>query len=194
MEDKILQNQHSLLSPEKWVNQHGDYLFRFALGRLRNPELAENAVQETFLAALKSEKSFSGQSTERTWLIGILKHKIIDHYRRKYREIPVTDLQHDKEAVDSFFDYTGQPKKFPKNWLPDQRKLIENSEFWETFEDCLKHLPKITAEAFSLREIDKIKSEEICKILNINPTNLWVMLHRARLQLRGCLEINWFEK
>ena len=181
-------------SPEQWVDLHGNHLYRFALSRLRNPELAENAVQETFLAALNAKRKFKGKSTERTWLIGILKHKIIDHYRKRYREIPVTDLLgDDQQTIDSFYDTTGHPKKFPSDWLPNPRELISNSEFWQVFEECLKKLPKATADAFHLREIDKMNTTEICKILKVTSTNLWVMLHRARLQLRGCLENNWFE-
>jgi len=194
MEKEANQNQFEPSDPAKWVDTYGNYLYRFALGRLRNPELAENAVQETFLAALQANKSFAGRSSERTWLVGILRHKIIDHYRKKYREVPVSNLKSDQETVDSFFDRTEHPKKFPSKWLPDPRELSENKEFWEVLEKCLKKLPKATADAFSLREMDKADTEEICKILGISATNLWVMLHRARLQLRGCLEENWFEK
>ena len=183
------------LSPaDQWVDVHGNYLYRFALSRLRNTELAENAVQETLLAALQARKSFSGNSSERTWLIGILKHKIIDHYRKRYREIPVTDLQSDEKAIDSFFDYTGHPKEFPSNWLPNPREVTSKHEFWEVFEKCLKKLPKTTADVFSLREMDHMDTKKICKIIGITSTNLWVILHRARLQLRRCLEANWFQE
>ncbi len=193
MEKNPQKTKNKMSSPEKWVDEHGNHLYRFALGRLRSPELAENAVQETFLAALQAKSKFAGKSSERTWLIGILKHKIIDYYRKKYREIPASDLQSEDQAINSFFDYTGHPNKFPSNWMPDPRELAGNHEFWEVFEGCLKKLPKATAEAFSLREVDKVESKEICKVLNITSTNLWVMLHRARLQLRECLERNWFE-
>lgn len=194
METNTDLNKQQVLNPEQWVEKHGNYLFRFALGRMRNTDLAENAVQETFLAALKANKSFSGLSSERTWLIGILKHKIIDHFRKRYREVPVTDLQSDQDAVNSFFDKAEKPNKFPSNWLPNARELLEKNEFWEVLENCIKRLPKPTADAFSLREIDKMPTKEICKILGISSTNLWVMLHRSRLQLRGCLEENWFER
>lgn len=180
--------------PLQWVDLHGNYLYRFALSRLRHPDLAENMVQETFLAALTARKNFSGRSSERTWLIGILKHKIIDHLRRKYREIPATDLNEDQAAVDNLFDSVEHPLKFPSGWIPNPRELTQNKEFWQTLEGCIKKLPDKTAHAFTLREMDKRETREICKILKITPTNLWVMLHRARLQLRECLEINWFEK
>ncbi|MEW5895118.1 MAG: sigma-70 family RNA polymerase sigma factor [Candidatus Omnitrophota bacterium] len=188
--------KNKLSNVDDWVDLYGDYLYRFALSRIRNPQDAENAVQETFLAALKARKSFSGRSTERTWLIGILKHKMIDYFRKRYREIPVTNLQNEQEqmTIDSFFDQTEYPLKYPTNWSANPRELSENQEFWVVFEKCLSKLPETTALAFTLREIDKMKTEEICKILSITPTNLWVMLHRARLQMRTCLEQNWFER
>lgn len=179
---------------EQWVDLYGDYLYRFALGRLRQPDLAKNVVQETFLAALTARKNFSGRSSERTWLIGILKHKIIDHLRHKYREVVATDLNEDQKAIDNFFDEAGHPFKYPSGWLPNPRELSQNHEFWLVLERCLKKLPEKTAHAFTLREFDEMETRDICKILKISATNLWVMLHRARIQLRECLEINWFEK
>lgn len=182
-----------ILDPETWVKTHGDYLFRFALGRLRNTSQAENVVQETFLAAFKGFKKFKSQSSERTWLTAILKHKIIDNLRAQYKEKPLTDFQADQLALDGFFDEKEHPKKYPSGWDPNPLELINNSEFWTALENCMKKLPKSTADAFSLREIDHQDIKEICKILKISSTNLYVMLHRARLQLRGCLEKNWFE-
>lgn len=192
---KKITPQNMISDPATWVDSYGNYLYRFALGRLRNKEEAENVVQETFLAAFKGQKSFSGRSTERTWMIGILKHKIIDHFRKKYRETPITDLQvnQDQMTVDSFFDQAEHPLKYPSDWEANPRELTSNKEFWGILEECIKKLPQATALAFSMREIDKMTTEEICQILNITATNLWVMLHRARLQMRGCLEENWFE-
>lgn len=187
----------SLSDPATWVDQHGDYLFRYAMMRLRNKDLAENMVQETFLAAIAGKKSFSGRSTERTWMVGILKHKIIDHYRRDFREKTVTDLQgqqnEEEQTIDSFYDAAGDPRKFPKDWMPEPEALLNNKEFWETLHHCMGKLPQNTAHAFAMRELDDKDTGEICKELGITPTNLWVMLHRARLQLRECLERNWFD-
>ena len=180
--------------PAQWVDLHGNYLYRFALSRLRQPQLAENVVQETFLAALTARKNFSGRSSERNWLIGILKHKIIDHLRHKYREIPATDLNEDQKAIDNLFDQAEHPLRYPSQWLPNPRELSQNREFWEVLENCLKKVPQTTALAFTLREMEHLETKKICKILKITATNLWVMLHRARLQLRECLEINWFDK
>ncbi|MFH0753478.1 MAG: sigma-70 family RNA polymerase sigma factor [Candidatus Omnitrophota bacterium] len=183
---------------DTWVDQHGDYLFRYAMMRLRNTDLAENLVQETFLAALKGKASFSGRSSERTWMVGILKHKIIDHYRKDFRERPVTDLQSlardEEQTIDQFYDAMENPRKYPKDWMPDQQAVLQSKEFWVVLHGCMEKLPKTTAHAFAMRELDDMETSAICKELGITPTNLWVMLHRARLQLRECLERNWFEK
>jgi RNA polymerase sigma-70 factor (ECF subfamily) len=195
MPDKKKQALVKLSDPSTWVEQHGNYLFRYALMRLRNRELAENLVQETYLAALAGRRSFGGRSAERTWMIGILKHKIIDHYRKGFREKSVTELQTDEEqTIDQFYDAVGSPKQYPKDWMPEPESVLHSKEFWRTLRECLGHLPERTANAFTMRELDDLETDEICKELGITPTNLWVMLHRARLQLRACLEKNWFEK
>ena len=184
-----------LSDPVTWVDQHGDYLFRYSLMRVRNRELAENLVQETFLAALTGRDSFSGRSSEKTWMIGILKHKIIDQFRKGFRERSVTELQTDDEqTIDEFYDAVGHPKQIPKDWMPDPQALLNSKEFWSVLRSCLDRLPARTASAFIMRELDDRSTKDICRELGITPTNLWVMLHRARLQLRELLEINWFEK
>jgi len=156
--------------PEHWVDEYGNYLYHFALSRLRNVTEAENAVQETFLAALKARSNFAGKSSERTWLIGILKHKIIDIMRKGYREKPVTDLQRDNEAaVDQFFDHTGHPKGDVGHWTPKPDELLEKKEFWKVFHQCSGKLPKTAGDAFLLREVEKMESKEIdCLALIIN--------------------------
>jgi RNA polymerase sigma-70 factor (ECF subfamily) len=181
--------------PSTWVAQHGDYLFRYAMMRLRNRDLAENFVQETFLAALKNRDSFSGRSAEKTWMVGILKHKILDHYRKGFREKSVSELQIDEEqTVDQFYDAVGHPKQYPRDWMPDPEALLHSKEFWKVFRECLAQLPERTASAFTMRELEDRSTEEICEELSVTPTNLWVMLHRGRLQLRALLEEKWFEK
>lgn len=184
------------VNPESWVDQHGDYLYSFALLRLRDHELAEEIVQETFLAALKARQNFAGQSSERTWLVGILKHKIVDHYRRARREQPVADIE---GGADELFREAGEwaghwtEEGAPQEWANDPSQLLEQEEFWKVFNRCLAQLPQRLAEAFTLREIDGYSSEEICAILAISPNNLWVMLHRARAMLRRSLEVHWLE-
>jgi len=179
------------LNPETWVDQYGDYLYHFALSRLRNSTDAQNAVQEAFLAALKSKEKFQGKSSERTWFIGILKHKIIDIMRKNYREQPITNIAKENETIDQFFDHTNHMKKKPGNWHLNPKEILEKKEFWKVFHRCQEKLSQTARDAFTLKEIEKVDGKEICKILNITPANFWVLLHRARLQLRQCLEINW---
>ena len=188
-----------LSDPERWVDEHGDYLFKFALMRLRDPSKAEDAVQETFLAALKGGKSFQGRSAEKSFLVGILKNKICDHFRRASRETSFTDLQfYDEEESDRFVtDGLGKGgwihELGPQEWSKAGESL-DNERFWKTYRDCLGKLPKNVAAVFNLREVDGVESKEICALLDISESNLWVMLHRARMALRRCLETNWFGK
>lgn len=183
-----------LSDPKQWVDLYADDLYAYALKMIPDPSQAENLLQETFLAALQSRNSFKGNSSEKTWLISILRHKITDHIRRKYKEIPVTDLAAEDASIDGFFDKISQAlPKSPGTWeiRPDQ--VLEKDDFWMAFEDCLKRLPPKTAEAFSLSEMEEMRSKEICKVLNVTATNLWSLLHRARVQLRQCLQTKWFE-
>ena len=181
--------------PERWVEDHGDYLYAYALTRVRDPVKAEDFVQETFLAALKA--NFAGKSSEKSWLTGILKNKIFDYYRKAGRETSFTDLDFFKEEQDNSFHQEGPHKeawlheKGPMEW-PNPSANLENEEFWKAFHQCAGKLPKNVAQVFLLREMDDVDSGEICEMLNISPGNLWVMLHRARMALRRCLELNWF--
>ena len=184
---------NTLSDPAQWVDLYGNYLYRYALGRLRNADDAENLVQETFLAALKAKDNFAGKSSTRTWMVGILKHKIIDHIRHSYRERPVSDIHENEETVNSFFDVVGNPKQFPSPWTPNPDEILENKEFWVVLHSCLQKLPRINQDAFLLREIEEMPTDLICKVLNITSTNLWVIMHRTRTQIRACLEANWFE-
>jgi RNA polymerase sigma-70 factor, ECF subfamily len=173
-----------------WLNEHGDYLYRFALARLRDPHQAEDVVQETFLAAIKSP-SFAEQSAPRTWLTGILKHKIIDVMRKNVREISASDLLDDEDAnVDDFFDDAGHWDDKPLKWdMPEN--ALEQKQFLAVLQVCMDKLPAKSAQIFMMRDVHETDNEEICKELNISTTNAWVMLYRARLGLRKCLEINW---
>jgi len=184
---------HPNTSAENWVDLYGDALYSYALKFIPQIDAAQNLVQETFLAALKNQASFTGQSSQKTWMIGILKNKINDHLRAKYKEVPASQLINDDAAIEGFFDHqSGHLAKEPQEWQLNPSILIENKEFWNTYDDCLSKLPEKTGQAFNLREIEQMSSSEICKVLGITPTNLWVLLHRARLHLRQCLETNWF--
>jgi len=185
--------------PDRWVEDHGDYLFKFALARLRDLTRAEDLVQETFLAALKSRQNFEGRSAERSWLAGILKHKILDHFRKAGRETVFTDLQFyvDEESErfvpDGPFAGAWIHEAGPTEWDSPGASL-DKEAFWKAFADCNSKLPKNVATVFTLREVDGVESREICALLNISENNLWVMLHRARMALRRCIDTNWFGK
>ncbi len=152
--------------PSRWVDEHGDVLYRYALERVRKPDIAQDLVQETFLAAVRTIDRFRGGSTVRSWLCGILKHKICDYYRHM---------------------------NGPKEWKPEADEVMHRDEFWKTMRDCLAKLPERVATVFMMREMDEVESKEICATLSISDSNLWVMLHRARMALRECLAMNWFE-
>lgn len=186
--------------PGTWLDDHGDYLFKYASFRLRDDTAAEDAVQETFLAALNAFEKFEGRGSERTWLVGILKHKIVDHFRRSVREAPLGEGSDEASDHREFFDRADEWKGHwnndyaPTDWHATPAELMERTDFWKVFTDCLSPLPERTANAFTMREVDGHTSEEICEILSISANNLWVMLHRARLQLRNCLEVTWFKR
>jgi RNA polymerase sigma-70 factor (ECF subfamily) len=181
--------------PETWVDEHGDVLYRYALERVRKPDIAQDLVQDTLLAAVRSYDRFSGQSSVRSWLCGILKHKICDYYRKRGRETSFTDLEFlSDECADKFV-----PEGYwihmngPKEWRPEADEVMHRDEFWQAMRDCLRKLPERIATVFMMREMDEIESKEICATLSISESNLWVMLHRARMALRECLANNWFE-
>jgi len=186
--------------PERWVDQHADSLYRYALLRLRDHRLAEDIVQETFLAALQSRDKFAGHSSERTWLVGILKHKMIDYFRKASRETPFEQIELLSSEQEEFFNKTGKWKGHwkeelgPIEWGADPGTVLKQREFWEIFDRCLSALPPRLAQVFTLREMEGLSTEEICQMLNISAANLWVMLHRARAQLRSSLESNYFRQ
>jgi len=188
-----------LSDPERWVELYGDYLYKFALLRLRDAAKAEDAVQETFLAALKGGKTFAGRSAEKSWLVGILKNKIYDYFRKASRETSFTDLEFYADEDSDRFVGDGLGKGGwihelgPQDW-PEAGANLDNEAFWKAYRECTGKLPKNVATVFNMREVDGIESKEVCALLNISENNLWVMLHRARMALRRCLETNWFGK
>ena len=180
--------------PADLVEKYGDFLFRFAMMRVRDEFVAEDLVQETLLAALKSMDKFSRQCSGKTWLTSILKNKIIDYFRQKKREEAV-DFSGEENSLDDFFfqpNGTWKSDCTPSEWTASPDKVVENQEFWRIVNRCLKMLPKRTAAAFTLREIEGLSGDEVCHALNISPNNLWVMLYRARLYLRQAIEANFF--
>ena len=181
----------SLLSPEAWVDQYGDILFRFALQRVRDVAVSGDLVQETFLAAMKAKDRFKGHSSEKTWLFAILKHKIIDHFRSKKYDQSDLNIEDYAETTDKFFSDNGKWRILPSSWDINPVEAYEQKEFMNALYRCLSEMPKRHAEAFVYREIDGLSTEEICKVLSITASNCWVMLYRARVLLRRCIEINW---
>jgi len=172
---------------------HRGYLLRVARLQLRNDELAEDVVQDTLVAALQAAGGFSGKSSVKTWLTGILRHKIVDAIRRK-ASTPTFATLEDECQIDDFdalFDESGHWGNPPANWgSPDAD--LERREFLDIMDFCLEMLPPNTARVFMMREVMELESDEICKELSITPTNLWVIMYRARMSLRECLEKNWF--
>lgn len=182
----------NLSDPAEWLDRHGDVLYRYAVTRVRRGDVAEDLVQETFLAALRSRGQFEGRSTERTWLVSILRRKIADLARSGGRAGPAAQADVERIAASEFFDRRGVWSTSIARWPTDPARSVENEEFWQALDECLRKLPPAVAETFSLRELDGFAAEEICKILEITPSNLSVRMHRARLALRRCLEAGWF--
>jgi RNA polymerase sigma-70 factor, ECF subfamily len=177
------------LDPEGWVDRHGDAMFRFAMLRLRDSEAAAEVVQESFLHAFRSRASYSGRASERTWLVSILRNKIVDHFRRSGREPSTVSDEHLDEPS---FDGRGNWRAMPARWSGHPSDDVEREEFWASFGACLSGLPSNIADAFLLREVEDLGAEDVCELLRITPVNLHTRLYRARMQLRECLERNWF--
>lgn len=186
---------HSQLSsPEAWVDLYGDYLFRYALLRVHDKSVATDLVQETFLGALQSRPSFAGRSSEKVWLVGILKHKILDHYRKTSRESTLGPYEPTLENRGQLFNERGHwnlDPTAPKEWGADPSTILERKEFWDTLTRCLGEVSARDAQVFALREIDGLSGAEICKILSISADNTYVILYRVRMHLRRCLETKW---
>ncbi len=192
------EDEKHILEPQLWVDRHGDYLYNYAIVRVNDPEKAGDLVQDTFLSGLRSRESFQGRSSERTWLISILKRKIIDTYRRNYSSRETSMSEYREEIRDG--DYYGGEEPFRGHWLegrgPNSHSLmpegeLEQSELMRIIEKCISLLPPNLASVFIMKLIDETESDEVCKELGITPSNLWVMLHRARLKMRRCVESKW---
>jgi RNA polymerase sigma-70 factor (ECF subfamily) len=168
-------------------------LLRFAKLQLRDAAAAEDAVQEALLAAVASGESFAGRAALRTWLIAILRNKIVDHIRRRAREPSIQAVDDDGEDTDfdALFAADGHWANKPADW-GDPQKSLENKRFHDVFEACMELLPEKIGRVFMMREFLGLETDEICKELSISTSNCWVVLYRARMRLRECLQINWF--
>jgi RNA polymerase sigma-70 factor (ECF subfamily) len=175
------------------VEAERPYLLRYASLQLRDRHAAEDAVQETLLAALAGESGFAGRSNLRTWLTGILKHKIVDAVRRASRDGAAPDPGDEADLDALLYDRRGHWAQPPAAW-PDPDASLEQAQFFAVLELCLERLPAKTAQAFMMREHLGFETADICKELGVTPTHCWVLLYRARAALRECLQTNWFQK
>ncbi len=178
------------VDPAVWVEAHGDALFRFAMMRVRDREVAEDLVQECFVAALGAKERFANRSSERTWLVGILKRKVVDHFRRKSRD---PGWGEGMDAVEQgAFTEKGLWREMPGKWGSGAEVPEGDPAFWRVFGECLRAMPSGLAEVFVLYEMDGMSGQEVCEVLGLTPTNLWARLHRSRLWLRQRLDATWF--
>lgn len=189
-----MSNPSPLLNPHDWVKKYADYLYAFAIVRLNDEELAKDLVQETFLAALQRTNNFEGKSTERTWLTAILKNKIFDVYRKKAQGLNNPDVkQAEHDQQDFFDDATGHwnAPYYPEPFGVEDNDPLHNKEFNHILQLCMQKLPALWLSAFTMKHMDDATSENICADLKISPNNFWVIIHRAKLNLRACLQKNW---
>lgn len=181
--------------PDTLVDQYADYLFRYALLQVRDRSRAEDLIQETFLAALESYASFNGQSSTKTWLLGILKHKIVDDFRKNWRQMQLTSNEIEADAAEgpslAFSAAVSDDRFISTEWHADPQARIEQKAFWKLLSEGLAGLNSRMATAFTLREIEQLSAKDVCARMQISESNLWVMLHRARRHLRECFELNW---
>ena len=178
------------INPNKWIDLYSDYLFNYTITRVSDRDMAQDIVQDTFLAGLKSMKNFKGEASERTWLISILKRKIIDHYRKINSNKGKAEVRITYNDDESEGDWLEERVADPFDKTAED--LMQNSELGDAIFDCLSKLPEKQAEVFRMKTIEGYETEDICKELNINPSNLWVIIHRARTAMASCLEKNWF--
>lgn len=179
------------INPNKWIDNYSDYLFNYTITRVKDRDTAQDLVQDTFVAGLNSMKNFKGEASERTWLVSILKRKIIDHYRRinskKGKAEVKVNFAYDKEDEGSWLE-----KRVADPFDKTAEDNIENTELGVAIHDCLSKLPEKQAAVFKMKTLLGYETEAICNELNITPSNLWVIIHRARTALASCLKDNWF--
>lgn len=184
-----MEKQAIKANPQKWLELYGDLLYKYSLPRVNDSVIAEDLVQETFLSALKGLEGYKGEASEKNWLFTILKNKIIDYYRKKATEQAVMTMP-DLHVVDGeWFNEEGSwaENRMPKDWHaadnPVERKEIQKIITW-----CKDHLKELQQTVFTLKYMEDLDSVEICKVLNISSSNYWVLIHRARLKMRDCVE------
>ena len=186
------------LDPVVLLDEHGDYLYRFALLLTRDSAIAEDLVQETLLSAMRGCERPADQASERRWLEGILRQRLSEHFRLN-ATLSKSDSANEKEHLElDFFEKSGEwtghwrEDQAPVGWRLEATDLIQAQAFWQTFDHSLADLPRRAVIAFTLREIDGLGTEEVCELLGLKQRDLWVMLHCVRAKLRQALEQEWF--
>ena len=192
-----MNGSNNILKPSDWLANYGDYLFSLAMVKTGNKETAEDLVQETFLSAYKARDTFKQDSTEKTWLTAILKNKIIDFYRKKDVLKEVSNYISDTETSfdDNFFsseDGHWLSESAPQAWSSQADAKLNSNEFNSIIQYCIQKMPHRLVPVFIAKYLEEDKAENICKEFDITPSNYWVMIHRAKLLIRSCLEKNWF--
>jgi RNA polymerase sigma-70 factor (TIGR02943 family) len=181
------------LDPQRWVDRHGDYLFRYAVGRVRRQEVAEELVQETLLAAWRGRGGYGGRASERSWLTAILKRKVIDWLRAAVRARERADEPATDKTTDKLFTSGGRWKSGPAEWASDTPDAgVEREEFWAVVAGCVGRLPDRLRDVFVLWHLDEQPTEVVCRAAGVKANHLWVMLHRARLRMWRCLSRGWY--
>ncbi len=192
--DKTVEIKTKQIDPHQWVVLHADYLYNYAYTRINNEEQARDLVQDTFLAALEKVALFNGDSSERTWLVAILKNKVVDVYRKKasgltFNADPETaelEQQHFFEAATGHWHRAHQPQP-----LPMEEDSYALQEFKSILQQCLQKLPALWLAVFTMKHLEEEATDKICSSLKITPANFWVIMHRTKLNLRACLQKNW---
>lgn len=188
-----LSTSANITDPQRWVSNYADELYGYAFSKTGDSALAEDLVQETFLAALNTVSQFRGDSSERTWLYSILKFRIAGHYRKASTRHEMRLTEQGQDLADHFFveDGAWRPESRPKEWALDHSSVLENRELAQALERCIERLNESQKKLVVLKMIEETEVTRICKELQITATNYWVIIHRAKLQLRACLEKNW---
>ena len=181
--------EKGIFLPEKWVDNYGDELYRYAVVRVKDNGFAEDIVQETFLSAWRSKETYNGTSSEKNWLYAICKNKIIDHFRKQSSSSSIVVGKEEEMYFDS--DAHWKSKDSPKDWNINYDRKVEAKEFYSVLENCKKKLKDIQQQVFVLKYMEELDTVEICDILKITQANYWVLIHRCKLHLRTCIQKNW---
>ena len=197
MKPPLNQISENTLNPAQWLKTYGDYLFSYALLKVNNRETAEDLVQDVLISAWKAKETFKGDSSEKTWLVAILKNKVIDHYRKK--DILKNTSEYLTETEDDFSKHFFEKiyghwlaDAAPQQWNNSADSALQGEEFDRVLQQCVQKMPTKLIPVFIAKFLDDEDSETICKVHQISTSNYWVIIHRAKVLIRSCLEKNWF--